>query len=99
MLSIVSKKSQRLPLLAFVRESQLGEDIDFAERFRRNRLRRWSNGVSNGMSLMSMVRYWCGSSRLKFHDVVVQATDLGVTFRVIEDIWMRGEYEIPGFIP
>ncbi|MEU0214010.1 FkbM family methyltransferase [Streptomyces sp. NPDC006265] len=89
-----------LPPLALVRENPAGEDADFSERFRRNRLGRWARGVRNGMSLLSLIRFRMGlSETLTFHGVPVSVSDNQVTCRVIEDIWMRGEYDLPGLVP
>ncbi|WP_127361628.1 FkbM family methyltransferase [Actinacidiphila soli] len=89
-----------LPPLALVRESAAGEDADFNERFRRERLKRWAYGVRNGMSLLSLMGFRLGlSDSLTFQGVRVPASDNQVTCRIIEDIWMRGEYDLPGFIP
>jgi FkbM family methyltransferase len=89
----------RGPLDLVVRSSA-GEDLDFDERFRRARLKRWIRGVRNGMSLRSLLAYRLGlSTAFRLCDVVVGADDDQVTCRLIEDIWMRGEYDLPGYIP
>jgi FkbM family methyltransferase len=90
----------RLPLLALVRESATGEDPDFGERFRVDRLRRLGRGLRNGMGLASLIRYRIGGTDvLRLRGVPVRVSDKQVTCRLIEDIWMRGEYDIPGFVP
>lgn len=96
----VSINRAGLPLLALVRRSAAGEDADFDHRFRERRVRRWARGVRNGMSLLSLLRFrFLGGRVLTFHGVPVAVTDNQVTCRLIEDIWMRGEYDLPGFIP
>lgn len=81
-------------------ESGVSEDPDFDERFRRQRVRRWARGVRNGMSLTSLTRYRLGlSDEIEFHGVTVQQSENQATYRLIEDIWMRGEYDLPGFVP
>lgn len=87
-------------MLALVPRSSSSEDVDFDERFRRDRVRRLVRGVRRGISPSSLIRYrFGGDDRLVFHGVAVDASDMAVTCRVIEDIWLRGEYDLPGFIP
>jgi FkbM family methyltransferase len=78
----------------------VGEDPDFDERFRRQRLRRWARGVRNGMSLASLIGYRLGiSDEIRFRGITVRCSENQATYRLIEDIWMRGEYDLPGWIP
>lgn len=93
--------SSRLPLLALVRRSPTGEDLDFDHRFRDERLRRWGRGLRNGMSLLSLLRFrFLGATQLTFRGVALDVvSDNQVTCRLIEDIWMRGEYDLDGFVP
>lgn len=93
-------QQERKPLLALVERSRFGEEADFDERFRHERVKRLINGVRNGMSLYSLVRFRFDPARnLTFQGVSVEMTSDPGTLRVIEDIWMRGDYDIPGFIP
>lgn len=96
----MSKVRRARPPLAFVRPAPSGEDPDFCYRFRMQRRQRWSNGIHNGMNVWSMLRYRTGlSPDLQFCGVRVDlSADPGVC-RTIEDIWMRGEYDLPGFVP
>jgi FkbM family methyltransferase len=89
----------RGPLDLVVRSSA-GEDLDFEDRFRRARVTRWRQGIRNGVSLRSLLAYRLGlSTAFRLCDVLVEADDDQVTCRLIEDIWMRGEYDLPGYIP
>lgn len=89
----------RGPLDLVVR-STAGEDLDFEDRFRRARVTRWLQGVRNGVGLRSLLAYRLGlSTALRLCDVLVEADDDQVTCRLIEDIWMRGEYDLPGYVP
>lgn len=81
-------------------DTTLGEDPDFEERFRRDRARRWWNGARNGISVLSLARYRLGlGGHVRFKGVAVQQSDNQATYRLIEDIWMRGEYDVPGYVP
>lgn len=81
-------------------ELGVAEDVDFDFRFRQQRLRRWTRGIRNGMSPLSLLRYHLGlSEEIRFRGVVVSQAPNQATYRTIEDVWMRGEYDIPGFIP
>jgi len=76
------------------------EDPDFDERFRRHRVARWIRGVRNGMSLRSLLGFRLGvSNEIRFHGVAVRQSPNQATYRLIEDIWMRGEYDLPGVVP
>ena len=80
--------------------SGVGEDPDFDQRFRHQRALRWARGVRNGMSLATLIRFRLGlSDEIKFHGVTVQQSPNQATYRTIEDIWMRGEWDISGFVP
>lgn len=92
-------RPRRRQPLVLVRESE-SEDADFDERFRRERVKRWARGVRNGMGLGGLVRYRLGrEDALTFAGARVRSFDSRTTCRVIEDIWMRGEYDLPGFVP
>jgi FkbM family methyltransferase len=91
-------KELRRPLVQ--PDGLLGEDPDFDIRFRHQRLRRWACGVRRGMSLPQLVRFRLGlADRLVFAGVPVAGSETEATYRLIEDLWMRGEYDIPGVIP
>jgi FkbM family methyltransferase len=76
------------------------EDPDFDERFRRQRIRRWLRGIRNGMSAGPLARFRLGlGDDIRFQGVTVQQSPNQATLRLIEDIWMRGEYDIPGYVP
>jgi FkbM family methyltransferase len=78
----------------------LCEDPDFDHRFRRDALRRWARGFRNGMDLWSLLRFRLGlTEEIRFHGIPVQQSDNQATYRLIHDIWMRGEYDLEGFIP
>lgn len=90
----------RKPLLALVEKPSSGADADFDYRFYEDRVRRWLNGVSNGISFQSMMRLRFGKSGLlNFKGTKINVSDDRVIMGMIEDIWMRGEYDVPGFIP
>lgn len=87
------------PPLALVPADQ-GGDADFGQRFREDRIQRWRTGVRNGVSLTSLLRYRIGIGRtVDFHGAPVEFLDFTVTMRAIEDIWMAGAYDFPGYIP
>jgi FkbM family methyltransferase len=76
------------------------EDLDFDTRFRQDRLKRWLRGVRNGMNPLSLVGVRSGlARRVRFGGVTVQASPNQATYRLIEDIWMRGEYDFDGYVP
>jgi FkbM family methyltransferase len=76
------------------------EDPDFRERFRRHRLRRWVRGVRNGVDPASLVAFRLGlAPTVRFKGVTVDASPNQATYRLVEDIWMRGEYDFPGYVP
>lgn len=77
-----------------------GEDPDFDFRFRERRLRRWLRGIVNGIDPISLLKFRFGlSEQIRFKGVDVEQSPNQATYRLIEDIWMRGEYDIPGFVP
>jgi len=76
------------------------EDLDFDARFRQDRRERWLRGVRNGMNPFSVVGVRTGLTRsVRFGGVPVQASPNQATYRLIEDIWMRGEYDFDGYVP
>lgn len=92
--------SLRVPLLELVPPSWAGEDSDFAHRFQEERLNRWMRGYRNGMSIRNLVGLAIGHSEfVRFRGKPVDSPDLRTTIRVIEDVWMRGEYDLPGYVP
>jgi FkbM family methyltransferase len=80
--------------------SDVVDDLDFDFRFRQQRLRRWARGIRNGMSPWALARYHLGlSDEIRFRGVSVCQAGNQATYRTIEDVWMRGEYDIAGFVP
>lgn len=91
--------STRVSNSGYVRRS-FQEDPDFDFRFRKNRLRRWWSGIRNGIDPLSLFAFRLGiSETIRFCGTDVVQSPNQATYRSIEDIWMRGEYDLPDIIP